>query len=164
MVRTLLTIILFFAFAGFSCSNAKDGLPEVNRKKIMNTDLKTKLEDIIQQKVDEKNATPIEIKAVTDFAWDKLFIFTPYTPTTVINKTLGFESNEIKKVEMDLREEINLLVFVKDNKLVGLVEFPRRKGDFDKISNADGFSPETAKFTVTVEDRGESWITLIEAK
>ncbi|MBX7170036.1 MAG: hypothetical protein K1X72_03690 [Pyrinomonadaceae bacterium] len=129
----------------------------------MNLDFKNRLEDVIQQKVDNQDNSPLEIKKLTDFSWDKLYIFTPYTPTKVINETLGFESKIIKDIEMDSQEEINLLVFVKDNKLTTLVEFPRRSGDFDKISNPNGFTQENAKFNVTIEDRGEPWITLVEA-
>lgn len=130
----------------------------------MQTDLESKLAAEIKQKLDNKNTDPISIKALTDFDWDKLFIFNPYTPNAVLENALGEESQKLKKVEMYSREDINLLVFVNDSKIVSFIEFPRLSGDFDKVYRKEGFTPDNSNFIVTIEDRGEPWVTVLEAK
>lgn len=130
----------------------------------MEKDLELKLVAEIKQKVENKQSDPISIKALTDFNWDKLFIFNPYTPTSLLESALGKEAYKLKEVEMDSREDINLLVFVNEGQIINFIAFPRLNGDFDKVYRKEGFTPENSNFVVTIEVRGEPWVTVLEAK
>lgn len=130
----------------------------------METELELKLAAEIKKKIDNKNTDSFSIKELTNFDWDKLFIFNPYTPDAVLENALGDESRKLKKVEMYSREDINLLVFVNDSKILQFFEFPRLSGDFDKVYRKEGFTPDNSNFIVTIEDRGEPWVTVLEAK
>lgn len=163
MTKFILTIFAAFLLFKVGCSNAETSL-HVNPNTNMNADLQNKLTAEIKRKTDAKDGSAFEMKFVNDSDWDKLYIFPPYTPTVFINKSLGFESSQLKNVDMDSREEINLLVFIKNGELKSFVEFPKRSGDFDKINRPEGFTPETARFIVNIEDRGEPWVTVTEAK
>lgn len=160
MTKFLLVLIVFLLLPAASCLNKN----LVNREIVMNSDLEKRLETKIKNKVESKDQTPFNIKSLTDFDWDHLYIFTPYTPFTFIKETIGEEADKLKKVNMDTREEINLLVFMNNGKIESYLEFPRRKGDFDKINRPEGFNPESASFIATIEDRGEPWITILDSK
>jgi hypothetical protein len=101
------------------------------------------------------NNKVLNLQTITPFAWDKLYIFTPYTSEAEIKKCLGFNSEEVgdRGVQSD---SINLMVFVKDGKAIEHLEYPRSKGDFVEIKNCQNFTPETALFTVKTDKSGYS--------
>ena len=70
----------------------------------------------------------INMQKITPFAWDKFYVFQPYTSEKYINETLGFESS-LKGPDYD---ELQLLVFVKENKIISSINYPRYSpgGDF----------------------------------
>jgi hypothetical protein len=57
--------------------------------------------------------------------WTALYVFSPYTPTTEIQKTLGFEWADAGRFNMDMREGVNLAVFVSSNAVVRVEEWHR---------------------------------------
>ena len=154
---------LAFVILISACDN-EDKIYSVKNKSEMNTNLSEKLAAEISKKAENKDKSAFDIKAFTNFDWDKLFVFNPYTPQSLIAEKIGNDADQLKQVNMDEREDINLLVFTNAGKIVEFVEFPRSKGDFDKVSAAEGFRSDEAKFTVTTEDREGSWVTVLPAK
>ncbi|RKD25916.1 hypothetical protein BEP19_03020 [Ammoniphilus oxalaticus] len=109
----------------------------------------------------QSNQDSIEFKEIADFPWDRMFIFPPYTPVETINEELGVSWSKVGSTGIQNRDDINLIVFVKDNKVVRYLEYPRGQGDFADIKKTGGFEPEAAVFQVVKEQiGGQEWIQL----
>jgi len=81
----------------------------------------------------------VTISAVTDFAWDKLFIFAPYTPVAKIETELGYKWAEAEGTAIQSSDTFYLLVFTKNEKVVNFFKFPRTIGDFQNLEAGNVF-------------------------
>jgi len=117
----------------------------------------SKLRSAIQD-ASKNNVSTFTMVSVTDFTWDTLFIFGPYTPVSEIEKALGFSWPLAKKSGIERNETFCLLVFLHKNKVVQYFEYPRRDGDFSSISSTNKITPNTAIFSAA---RGENnWLVV----
>jgi hypothetical protein len=94
------------------------------------------------------NATQINLADLTDFAWDNLYIFAPYTTPEQINVALGFTWPDAESSDIAMHDDITLLVFVENGRVVDHVEFPRAQGDFAAAAAAQPYPPEQAVFVL----------------
>ena len=92
----------------------------------------------------------VDINALTDFSWEKAYIFIPYTPKEHMTEKLGF--NWKNSIGIDYRDDINLIVFVKDKTVVKYIELPRKYGDFDFKDIENEITPEDAIVTLEILD------------
>ena len=81
----------------------------------------------------------VTMSQLTDFEWDKLLIFGPYTSSEGVNSQLGFNWPEAQKTGIDVSETIFLLVFVKDQCVVRYFLFPRTIGEFESLDKNNVF-------------------------
>lgn len=94
----------------------------------------------------ETNST-IDFSKVTDFDWDTLYVFTPYSsPNEILNEDdiLTFNSN----FNIEYLDTIVMLGFVKDHYLVAYVELPR-----SQVTNLSTISMRFSKDTATFKIR-----------
>lgn len=121
------------------------------------------LGDRITATVEKGPGTKLVMADLTDFDWQKLYVFTPYTTQKQIDRTLGFEWHDTEGIE--LNDTMTLLAFVDDGKVVSHVAQPADKGDFSGLSEGP-WTPESAVFVVA-DDRdaglGEEWLVLQQA-
>jgi hypothetical protein len=141
------------------CAGSTNRSPTADR-------LQGKLAAAIQEKGREGEDARVDIKSVTDFAWDKMYIFPPYATTESIRRTIGEDNSGVNAVNIEGRDDINLLVFIDKGKVVQYAALPRRLGDFS-ISNLrkqQGFTPGEAVFQVMKEkdDENKVWLTLYQ--
>lgn len=121
-VLSLLVIVLaitFFFFQGNSSIDAKS---------------RSELEANIVTSV-KNNPREIDFNKVTNFKWDKMYIFVPYTTDEEITKQLGFKWKYSHKTNIRSLDNINLLVFVKDERVIQYLELSREYGDFIEKNN-----------------------------
>lgn len=127
--------------------------------------LQEKLATAIQEGSDKGNAR-VDIKSATDFTWDKMYVFPPYTTTESIRRTVGEDNSGIYSVNIESRDDINLLVFLEKGKVVRYVALPRRLGDFSvsDLRKQQGFNPNEVVFEVMKEkdDENRVWLTLYQ--
>ena len=97
----------------------------------------------------ESESSTFSMVNVTDFTWDGLYIFGPYTSTDEIESILDFSWPPAQKYDFDISEGICLLVFVHKGKVAQYCEYPRRDGDFSSLSSTDKITPKAAVFSVT---------------
>ena len=90
----------------------------------------------------------LTISSVTEFQWDKLFIFGPYTPEKKIHEQLGYNWAEAEKTHIDSSDTFHLLVFVNNGKVVRYFKLPRTIGDFQGIETYNVFTPGNDEFEV----------------
>ncbi|NMD72835.1 hypothetical protein HHO41_21675 [Bacillus sp. DNRA2] len=88
----------------------------------------TELEESIYSIVKDKNNREVSIKSLANFNWDKAILFLPYTTQEGINEQLGVDFKDPSNI--DMRDDIYLLVFLNDNKVVQYAEINRQKSDF----------------------------------
>jgi hypothetical protein len=81
------------------------------------TALRHKIVDTIKQ------SEHVDFSEVTDFEWDTMYIFIPYSNPNNIFKDDGVKSYN-SRFSIENLDSINMIAFVKSNKLVEFVEMP----------------------------------------
>jgi hypothetical protein len=97
----------------------------------------------------------VTVSAVTNFAWDKLFIYGPYTPVDRIHAQLGFKWSEAQKTHIDSSDTFYLLVFVKSSNVVRHVKLPRTVGEFQGLESKNEFAYGSDTFKVLSTGAGK---------
>jgi hypothetical protein len=122
-------------------------------------DVEQKLIAMVEKKRLTGEKVVIDFKQVAPFEWDKVYIFKPYTDDEFIYQALGFEWNN-SVLGVLLREDTDLLLFVKGKKVIGYVKHARENGDFE-IGEKMGFLPNEALFEVVKGHYAEpGWFTI----
>lgn len=109
--------------------------------KVPNTDIsrfKNKLIEVMKQ------PEPFEMNEITDFEWDRMYVFYPYTSRDKMVSVVGrkwtrgpfigylFEQSVLGQYPLD-DESLNKLVFTQNGKVVLDVTLDRREADFTNI-------------------------------
>ncbi len=87
------------------------------------------------------------IKRVAPFAWDRVYIFGPYTPHDHIHASLGFHWSEVGRTTVECNEGVNLVVFVRNGKAMHWFEHARQE-ELADLAQPEGYAREQAKFRV----------------
>ncbi|WRP07234.1 hypothetical protein U9J35_03445 [Rossellomorea aquimaris] len=101
-------------------------------------DRNTGLEESLFSVVENENNSEITVKPLADFKWDKAFLFEPYTPQDQIGEQLGVDFEDPSNISS--RDDIYLLVFLNDKKVVQYAEVKRQKSGFS-IGGKDYLTP-----------------------
>lgn len=104
---------------------------------------------MVEKKKGSNEKISFKVRSLTNFEWEKMYVFAPYTPTAEINRALGFNWEDASGTGIDRRDDITLLVFANGGKVVDRVLYPRGRGDFSAIKKDNGFTPDEANFVVT---------------
>ncbi|WP_409029387.1 hypothetical protein [Gracilimonas sediminicola] len=106
-----------------------------------------------------KDSLVINFSQQTNFEWDSLFIFEPYTSDKLIEEELGFKWSSAKSEIRSLGETKTLLVFLKADEIVKTFKYPRNKGDFIKLDMRGPYKRQEGIFTIKKEKYGEEdWL------
>ena len=87
-----------------------------------NTEIEKRLHSSIIM-VSDNSTSKTYLNTFDNFEWDKAFLVQPYTTQAEIEKQVGVEFNDPSNI--DSRDDIYLLVFVKDGKAVQYAEIER---------------------------------------
>ena len=117
---------------------------------------KDKLEAQTKRKINNRDTIIIDIKELTDFDWDFFFVVTPYSNLSKVGKITKINVDILKRTNIRYRDSMNLLVFVRNGKIIKYVEFLRLSGDFSYLENYELFSPKEAVFIVEEIDKYKS--------
>lgn len=107
--------------------------------------LNTKLEQSIQSG-EKKEKIKIDLHTLTDFDWDKAYIFEPYTDQETIDKQLGVHFKDPSNMKM--RDDIYLIVFIQDNKVVQYAEIKSKYGSIS-MGKREYLTPNDATIEIT---------------
>jgi len=125
--------------------------------------VKKRLADSVARKRGNKEEVMVKLKDLTDFKWDKVYIFPPYTGLGTIDNDLGFVWPRARTVHIDYRDDINLIIFTDNRQVVAYVEHPRSLGDLDGSYKREGYSQDEAIFMVEegpLQPDGRPWLRL----
>ncbi|MGC9454029.1 MAG: hypothetical protein ACP5HU_04120 [Phycisphaerae bacterium] len=92
------------------------------------------------------------MRDLTDFEWDGLYIFPPYTGHQEIENTLGYSWPPAEDSGIDMDDTFCLLVFTHNKEVVAYVEYPIERGDFADVGGTTKLSPDDAVFLVRMEN------------
>lgn len=111
---------------------------------VTKVNLNTKLEKSIQSG-EKKENIKIDLHSLTDFDWDKAYIFYPYTDQETIDKQLGVHFKDPSNMKM--RDDIFLLVFIQNNKVVHYAEIKSQYGSIS-MGKREYLTPNNATFEI----------------
>jgi hypothetical protein len=94
--------------------------------------------------------TVVDFAKVAPFAWDRVFIFPPYTTREQIDSSLGFHWAGARWSAVQNYEGWNLLVFVHDGAVVCWFDHGRLDGDLMHLPDSKGYSRDQARFRVNL--------------
>jgi len=120
-----------------------------------NRKLQSDLQKTLQVSAD---GTVLHLSAITQFKWEKVFIFGPYTSRRAIEQALGFHWASPVVKEIESSDSFELLIFVRNGRVVQYARVQRRSADWD-ISDQNGFTPSESSFLVRRPSAGDG-ITL----
>lgn len=107
----------------------------------------------VQEKRRHANVAKVRLKDLTDFTWDKVHLFNPYTSTEKIDEDLGYAWPPAHSIGLYQRDDISLMVFTNNGKVVSYVEQPRHPVDAKGNYKQGGYNPDEAVFEVV--ERGK---------
>ncbi len=116
---------------------------------------RTRLEEGLARAVQMFNigyASHIRLAEFTDFEWDLFYIFPPYTSGDQIVSTLGYDWFGVRFTSIAESDNVNLLVFMREGRVVRWVELPRSTGDFALLADDSPFTLEAAVFIMVGND------------
>lgn len=109
------------------------------------TALKSKIIESVE------SSKEIDFSKITNFDWDVIYIFTPYSaPKDILSKDGIKTSNSTFKIEVD--DSINMIGFVKGDKLVNFVELTRNY-DGVNLTQLVKYKKSEAKFNISQDKK-----------
>lgn len=136
-MKTLILVLITLVTIGCSSGGDSDSGLSIKIDTLLNRD-KTEIVDLTMLGNDN---------------WDRVCFFGPYTRDA--NKALGFDWDIKKETSIEESDSINVIAFVKNENVVDFVEYPRKKGDFAKLSG-QCFLRGDAKFSRKTDADG--WV------
>jgi hypothetical protein len=89
--------------------------------------------------------TEVDFADVAPFAWDRVYIFGPYTPQQHVDACLGFHWPGFSRTSINESKGRNLVVFVRGKQVVRWFEQPRTI-ELLHLANGKGYSRDEARF------------------
>ena len=103
----------------------------------------------INRATHDGSSTHIDLAKLTDFEWDRLFIFGPYSYPERMCRDIGFSKSECEAANLkNVDEGEYLLVFLNGRKVIRMERYSRLDGSVDKNGLAIGLTPKDALFSI----------------
>ena len=100
--------------------------------------------------------TRVALAEHATFAWDKACIFGPYTPDADIDAVTGVHGAAMKAHGIQVRDDIEVLLFVHNGDIAASVKHQRDRGDFGPELVGKCYSRHEAVFSVR-KPPADSW-------
>lgn len=115
------------------------------------------LSDLISRYENGK-VSEIDLATITEFSWDRLYVFGPYTQPEEIKSIIGKSWYVNCFTQIDSLENSALLVFTSNAEVVYCLDYPMGENDFVYLYKyTSGFSIEEAHFVLN-ESRDLIWL------
>ena len=115
------------------------------------------------KKYGEKFQGQIELSQIFDFKWDKLYIFYPSTPASIIEEQTGFKYDG-----EELSDDYQMFIFMDDKNIVKKYEFLNTSIAWfkDDKQNSDAYiiDKKNSKFNIKKFGENNYWLTRIQQK
>ena len=84
----------------------------------------------IEKRLEAAKWESLDLAQVGPAQWETLCVLPPYTTNAQAQAILGFEWDAERRTAIKASDSINVLVFIRDRKVLAFSEHPRSKGDF----------------------------------
>jgi len=105
----------------------------------------------------------IRFESIMKFEWDSMIILTPYSWPEKVGEKHNVDLKSIERFGIKSRDDINLIVFLKNNKPIRVIEYPRYPGDFSN-NEIEIIEKSKANYMIELTDQktvdGRQWIRL----
>ena len=106
-----------------------------------------------------RHLSVIDFSTLTDFTWDKVYIFGPYSSSKYINNKLGRYWICSDFADTQYSGHISLIVFVENGHVVNYLHFPGLTKDSTTTFKDSEYSVDEAKFIIVIDKDGNfMWI------
>ena len=106
-----------------------------------------------------KGAAPVQLSAITDFAWDRADILVNYKPSgSIADCPFQWDWSRETRAKLIAGDLLTVILFVQGGKLVNYLEYRRDRADFVDVKNP--YTPETAVFRATSSPNDPDRFTL----
>ncbi|MDQ0215794.1 hypothetical protein J2S13_002214 [Oikeobacillus pervagus] len=95
-----------------------------NKDQAIEGDVEAQLISLIEKK-SANQTVYIDFKKDLNIEFDNVYLFPPYTKEEDQKKILTFDWVRVKDIGIQFRDDINLFIFMKDEKLVDTIQLPR---------------------------------------
>jgi hypothetical protein len=102
---------------------------------------------VLSKQMQRGPGSTVDLAEVATFAWDRVYVFGPYTPHSHIHASLGFHWPWVSGTTVEWNEAVNLVVFVRGAKVVDWFEHPRSE-ELEGLAGSNGYARPQARFTV----------------
>jgi hypothetical protein len=109
----------------------------------------------VQAQVEGDPAGVVDFTQIGPSDWDRVYFFHPYTTPEYIHQSLGFQWPDADRSRIATGKGVNLVVFVRGERVVGWFDHPRNRGDLIELATA-GFTRDQAKFRVVRDQEGRA--------
>jgi hypothetical protein len=154
-MKSRLSIYILFISLFFSCGQNNPSYKVSNDTEHL---------DILKKEI-ISGKEMIRFENIMKFEWESLIILTPYSWAEQVGKENKIDLTSIEHFGIKSRDDINLIVFLKNSKPIRVIEYPRYPGDFsnNKIEIIEkskaNFNVELTKETTI---NGKQWIRLVK--
>lgn len=112
------------------------------------------MEEAIQTALSEPDTPAVlSLSRVIDTPWEQVVIFTPYSDPRAIEKEMDIQLDRARHTRINSRDDIHVLLFLREGQTLRMVEYPRSKGDF-KLDETTLFEREEAVFRISPQITG----------
>lgn len=154
-----ITMAIMIVFIVFLSCGRNSGFDAKEFKELIGERIKTK--------IDNKKRIEIKIKEFTKFEWDAFFIIPPYSKISALESHLKIDLKMMRNIRIENRDDIVILVFANQGRVVRFVEYPRWPGDFSKLGEVKFYSPNDAFFEVEenggIASNEKKWLLIKKA-
>ena len=105
----------------------------------------------IADRVAESPDQPIDLAALGDPDWDRVYFFPPYATRLDVEAALGVTWPKLGGSAIESSDGVTLVVFVRGNQIVRSFDHPRSQGDFAQVRARVGLTREQARFVARRE-------------
>jgi hypothetical protein len=127
------------------------GITEFVSPHLRRYELSRRLDHLVLQATAPGGSGVVDIGQIDHVRWDRLYVFAPYTPHTTVDAALGFEWAKVHQIDLERRDDINVLVLTRGRSVVTYLELPRSRLDFAQISDDHTFTSSSAQFQTRTE-------------
>ena len=118
------------------------------------------LSDTVHERITRRDDTPISLARATEFPWDRVFIFQPYTPYEQVVDAIGIPWEGVQRSGIATRDDAVLWVFMRSREIAAFAMYPRRDGDLSEVREPRGLTPEQALFVARRVEHDGPWTVL----
>ena len=119
----------------------------------------------IRYEVRSLNKQKLILSEVTQFSWDELYLFEPYTPQISVCTQLKIPEQKCEEIipERSMADGEMYIVFRYNGEIVHKEMYIRFNGDFTPVNYKQPLTPKTAVFNVIQQGKsssGKPWLKL----